>query len=417
MADTVRTEPSEDDPGKKITSGRTQTRPGRKDNTPASDKSEEHGPSRTSGFQFQDIAQGQLFNPPYPRGSRQPPQFQYHQIPVPPSQSPARNGGQPPPNNGVRSRSSIPESGHTLRPALCRNGSSLSMLTSPLDFDVFPPPSPCSTKSSLPGVHYKPPGYQGHPGSHYRDYNPPSKPKKWFSFSNLLNRQNLSSLLNLPSKTRLSVSSTLNSVFVGPGGSPSPSEGGSEGGNVFFGLNFSSFDKSGDVIVGKEYPISPSGRPGLSGPDQGQNPGQVVYRRKSGSSEQRCSTSSGGVLSSKHYSSGGESIGSERSSGSGGIGYYTVNSGCGGGPGSGSGSSRLSCGEFFTGTPNSPINSLNSGRGDLDFNYREGGGGPSGSMSGFSSRNGESCSYSRDFYHFHKNLGRSLPTLLGKSNL
>jgi len=384
-----------------------------------------------------------------------------------------------------RSQISIPESISATSKAATRNGSSRSVLTSPVE--LIPPPSPCSTKSSIGGhignnSHY----YSNHSTSNGQR---PTKPKKWFSFTNLLNRQNISSLLNLP-KSRLSVSSTLNSVFVGPiSPTPSGSEscpgvgtGSTGSSSAFFGgiTNFgfektasscSSFGPGGDSSLlnhpaGSSPTLSNSTLPGdivnyhksPLGESISSPPGQVVYRNKSkgfggggrrdrgGSNSATSSiaasspggngmiTYSGNISSGKHYSSGGSSgcgggnseSASERSSG---VGYYTgYSSGgssgianyCGGGSNSGGGGtgSRLSCGEFFTGTPNSPICSGETPTELLQFQFHSGH-----SSSGFGSREGDGSSSSSSaaaaaaaaaFYSYHKTLGRSLPTLLGK---
>jgi len=340
-----------------------------------------------------------------------------------------------------RSQTSIPESVANSKET--RNGSSQSALTSPID--LIPPPSPCSTKSSI-GAHSSASTYYSGNGSR------PAKPKKWFSFTNLINRQNISSLLNLP-KSRLSVSSTLNSVFVGPT-SPSPSGSTScpGGGNGFFGglNNFNGNGRQGSGLGINDpfyHPVSPtSSSTTVSGDHSNRflfgdnSPGQVVFRRKSGGRSDRSSSAtnsvvvapggnivgSGNASSAKHYSSGGSSgcgnnseSTSERSSG---VGYYTgysSSSSTAGGIGfgerrsSGGGGSRLSCGEFFTGTPNSPIFSGGTPT-EFQFQFHSGH-----SSSGFDSREEGSSYYSTAaggaFHSYHKALGRSLPTLLGKS--
>jgi hypothetical protein len=376
-----------------------------------------------------------------------------------------------------RSQTSIPESISDSSKGTKNNGNSKSVHTSPVD--LIPPPSPCSTKSSIGGHSVNSSGHY----SNYTNGQRTSKPKKWFSFTNLLNRQNLSGLLNIP-KSRLSVSSTLNSVFVGPisptpsGSESCPGVGSTGSSSAFFGgitnfgfektsSNSSSFGQ-GDPLL--NHPSSPtlsnatvSGDPSyrnLFGLGDSPGLGQVVYRNKNkggnisgGGRRDRGSNSAtssvvasspgaNGVVSyssGKHYSSGGSSgcgggnseSASERSSG---VGYYTGYSsggsvgipnnygsgigGGGGGPGSssGGGGSRLSCGEFFTGTPNSPICSGETPTEFHQFQFNSGH-----SSSGFGSREGDASSSSSSaataaaaFYSYHKTLGRSLPTLLGK---
>ena len=73
------------------------------------------------------------------------------------------------------------------------------------------------------------------------EFNPSGhpKPRKWYSFTSLLSRQRLVNILAYP-RSRLSVSSTLNSVFIGtsspPGESPTPNEEYHSG--IFFSENY-----------------------------------------------------------------------------------------------------------------------------------------------------------------------------------
>ena len=69
------------------------------------------------------------------------------------------------------------------------------------------------------------------------------KPRKWYSFTNLLSRQKLVNILAYP-RSRLSVSSTLNSVFIGTS-SPSGETPNEECG-IFFADSFANSGNNGD---------------------------------------------------------------------------------------------------------------------------------------------------------------------------
>lgn len=331
---------------------------------------------------------------------------------------------------------------------IAADGSSKSVMTSPVD---HPPPSPISLKSSSSNL-------ASSNGSHHGSK--PHKPKKWFSFTNLLSRQNLTGILNIP-KSRLSVSSTLNSVFVGPT-SPSPSDscpGSGRGSGSFFN-GYNNLNGEGESAspgqtfsAGYAAPASPtpscatvSGEFPTRSLSAGanSNSGQVVFRRKnnggsssgggggrSGSSSGTSSTAtnfnvgtaptSGNFSGVKHHSSGSgcgnnSESASERSSG---IGYSSYNSTAGSTASIGfhygaNGANRLSCGEFFTGTPNSPIFSTETPA-DFPFNFSFGSDLPSGQYENATGID-NSCNsggVTSPYYNTKKALGRSLPALLG----
>lgn len=339
---------------------------------------------------------------------------------------------------------------------LSSNGTSRSVMTSPVD----QPPSPVSLKSSNSNFACNNESQHG---------TKPHKPKKWFSFTNLLSRQNLTGILNIP-KSRLSVSSHLNSVFVSPN-SPSPSTGEScpgsgKGSGTFFNgcnnLNGEGSSSSSGTPFAPGFAPPPSPTPScvtVSGEfptrslSAGANSssGQVVFRRKAtnngisggSSSGGRNSGSSSGTSSTatnfninaattstnfsgggtKHYSSGSgcgnnSESASERSSG---IGYSSYNSTAGSTASIGlhyatnaAGNNRLSCGEFFSGTPNSPLYSTETPS-DYPFQFSFSPEHPSGQF-----ENGPGASQvcgvgaaNIPYYNSRKALGRSLPALLG----
>ncbi|CAG7827658.1 unnamed protein product [Allacma fusca] len=89
------------------------------------------------------------------------------------------------------------------------------------------------------------------------EFSSQTKPRKWYSFTNLLSKQHLANILSYP-RSRLSVSSTLNSVFIGtsPAETPTPNEEYHQG--SFFVGAFNFYQSQQSQAENIKVPLSPT---------------------------------------------------------------------------------------------------------------------------------------------------------------
>jgi len=297
------------------------------------------------------------------------------------------------------------------------HGRSRSTVTSPIDIPIYPA---SSTENHATTDGLTQPGDSEDSFSGRYPYE--NRPKKWYSFTNLLSKHNISHLLSF-SKSRLNVSSTLNSVFVSPTsprGETSAIPDNFKAATLSSSYNPQSGDKPLDTAglgycvepvspsfscatVSGEYPSKSSVLSGIvsTADDSTKNSplSQVVYRRKTVSSThgRDADFSSCGKRSSTGTTTSGSV--SERSSGIG-VALLSNYSNSNSTPRA----SRFSYGECSSGTANSPVFSTGTPNdGEYSFPFHIG---QSSSADIVGHDNSQRSSGV-------PTLGRSLPTLLG----